>query len=120
MAVGVRLGPENPWPAGPDDCEAAARWSAGSPGQLGRVVTGLALCGDSAGGTLSIVTAMALRDRAADVPLLAQFPLYPGVDLKTRYPSGELFWRGYYLERDRKSTRLNSSHSCAFRMPSSA
>src|SRR3546814_6046916 len=61
-------------------------------------ISGLALCGDSAGGTLSIVTAMALRDRAADVPLLAQFPLYPGVDLKTRYPSGELFGRGYFLE----------------------
>src|SRR3546814_88976 len=72
----------------------------GSPEQLGRVVTGLALCGDSAGGTLSIVTAMALRDRAADVPLLAQFPLYPGVDLKTRYPSGELFGRGYFLESE--------------------
>src|SRR3546814_10405262 len=84
IAVDYRLAPENPWPAGPDDCEAAARWIAGSPEQLGRVVTGLALCGDSAGGTLSIVTAMALRDRAADVPLLAQFPLYPGVDLKTR------------------------------------
>src|SRR3546814_19406716 len=84
--------------AGPDDCEAAARWIAGSSEQLVRVVTGLALCGDSVGGTLSIVTAMALRDRAADVPLLAQFPLYPGVDLKTRYPSGELFGRGYFLE----------------------
>src|SRR3546814_20961172 len=46
----------------------------------------------------SDLTAMALRDRAADVPLLAQFPLYPGVDLKTRYPSGELFGRGYFLE----------------------
>src|SRR3546814_4802423 len=68
IAVDYRLAPENPWPAGPDDCEAAARWIAGSPEQLGRVVTGLALCGDSAGGTLSIVTAMALRDRAADVP----------------------------------------------------
>src|SRR3546814_4738954 len=63
IAVDYRLAPENPWPAGPDDCEAAARWIAGSPEQLGRVVTGLALCGDSAGGTLSIVTAMALRDR---------------------------------------------------------
>src|SRR3546814_4522502 len=68
IAVDYRLAPENPWPAGPDDCEAAARWIAGSPEQLGRVVTGLALCGDSGGGKLSIVTAMALRGKGDGGP----------------------------------------------------
>lgn len=98
IAVDYRLAPEHPWPAAPDDCEAAARWVAGSPAELGRAVTGLALCGDSAGGTLAIVTAMAMRDEPAAVPVLAQFPIYPAADLRTRYPSGEQFEEGYLLD----------------------
>lgn len=98
IAVDYRLAPEHPFPAAPDDCEAAARWIAGNPDQIGRKITGIALCGDSAGGTLAIVTAMALRDRPAAVPLLAQFPIYPAADLKHRYPSHRLFSKGYMLE----------------------
>ena len=72
IAVDYRLAPEAKWPAAPDDCEAAARWVAGSPAELGRSVTSLVLMGDSAGGNLTIVTAMALRDRPAAVPVIAQ------------------------------------------------
>ena len=70
VAIDYRLAPENGWPAAPDDCEAAARWIAGTPGgaRPGRVR--LVLAGDSAGGTLTIVTAMALRDVPASVPVL--------------------------------------------------
>jgi acetyl esterase len=100
ISVDYRLAPENPWPAAPDDCEAAARWVAGSPPELGRKVTGLVLAGDSAGGTLAIVTALALRDAPAGVPLLAQWLIYPAVDLRTRYPSQELFGEGYLLDKD--------------------
>ncbi len=80
VAVDYRLAPEHPFPAAPDDCEAAARWIAGSPAALGLTVTGLVPSGDSAGGNLAIVTAMALRDRPAAVPVIAQFPIYPVVD----------------------------------------
>jgi acetyl esterase len=100
IAVDYRLAPEHPFPAAPDDCEAAARWIASNPEQIGRAITGIALCGDSAGGTLAIVTAMALRDRPAAVPLLAQFPIYPAADLKNRYPSHRLFSKGYMLEEE--------------------
>ena len=97
ISVDYRLSPEHPWPAAPDDCEAAARWVATSPAELGRKITGLALAGDSAGGSLTITTALALRDAPATVPVLAQWPIYPVVDLRRRYPSGERFGQGYLL-----------------------
>ena len=53
VSVDYRLAPENRWPAAPDDCEAAARWVAESPPELGRKVTSIVLSGDSAGGNLS-------------------------------------------------------------------
>ena len=80
IAIDYRLAPENPWPAAPDDCEAATRWIASSPAELGLRVTSLVVSGDSAGGNLAIVTAMALRDSPAAVPVIAQFPIYPAVD----------------------------------------
>lgn len=100
VSVDYRLAPENPWPAAPDDCEAAARWIAGNPAELGRTATGLVLCGDSAGGTLTIVTAMALRDDPAGVPVIVQAPLYPAADMSKEYPSYAQFAEGHLLTRD--------------------
>ncbi|MCM8730223.1 alpha/beta hydrolase [Hephaestia sp. GCM10023244] len=97
IAVDYRLAPEHRWPAAPDDCEAAARWIAANSAALGRPVTSLVLAGDSAGGTLSIVTAMALRDRPAAVPAIAHFPIYPAADMSKIYPSYEEFAEGYLL-----------------------
>jgi len=99
IVVGYRLAPEHPWPAAPDDAEAAARWVATSPAELGRSVTGLILAGDSAGGALAIVTAMALRDLPAQVPVIALWPIYPTTDFSSDYPSAELFADGYLLTR---------------------
>ncbi|MBB4641995.1 alpha/beta hydrolase [Rhizorhapis suberifaciens] len=97
IAVDYRLAPEHPFPAAPLDCEAAARWVAASPPELGFDVTAIALCGDSAGGLLSIVTSMALRDEPAQAPVLAQFSIYPATDLKNRYRSNQLFAEGYFI-----------------------
>ncbi|WP_380874963.1 acetylhydrolase [Sphingomonas sp. DBB INV C78] len=98
IAVDYRLAPENIWPAAPDDCEAAARWIATNPAEIGRVATGLVLAGDSAGGTLTIVTTLALRDDPAALPVLAQWPIYPAPDPTGTYRSYREFMNGYFLE----------------------
>jgi acetyl esterase len=100
IAVDYRLAPEHRWPAAPDDCEAAARWIATGPAELGRGVSSLVLAGDSAGGTLTIVSAMALRDAPAAVPVIAQWPIYPATDREGDYPSMDQFGDGYFLTRE--------------------
>ena len=77
VSVEYRLAPEAKWPAAPDDAEAAARWVAANGAALGRVADSLVLTGDSAGGTLTLVTALALRDKPAAVPVKLMIPLYP-------------------------------------------
>jgi acetyl esterase/lipase len=62
LSVDYRLAPEHPYPAGPDDCEAAAVWLV----RHGRKEFGtdaLTIGGESAGGHLTAVTVLRLRDR---------------------------------------------------------
>ncbi len=62
VSVEYRLAPEHPYPAGPDDCEAAAVWLVKNAGQeFGTDV--LTIGGESAGGHLSAVTILRMRDR---------------------------------------------------------
>jgi acetyl esterase/lipase len=62
VAVEYRLAPEHPYPAGTDDCEAAAAWLV----QNGKQEFGtdvLTIGGESAGGHLTAVTILRMRDR---------------------------------------------------------
>ena len=62
VSVEYRLAPEDPYPAGPDDCEAAAVWLArNAKAEFGS--DALTIGGESAGGHLSAVTLLRLRDR---------------------------------------------------------
>ena len=62
VSVDYRLAPEHPYPAGPDDCEAAAVWlveNAKSEFGTDNIVIG----GESAGGHLSVSTMLRMRDK---------------------------------------------------------
>ncbi|MFC3214342.1 alpha/beta hydrolase [Novosphingobium panipatense] len=98
VSVEYRLAPENPWPAAPDDGEAAARWIAANGAAFGRQFNGLILSGDSAGGNLTLVTAAALRDKPAALPVVMQIPIYPATDFAKTYPSATTFASGYLLD----------------------
>jgi acetyl esterase len=97
VSVEYRLAPEHKWPAAPDDAEAAARWIAANGALLGRSVDGLILAGDSAGGTLTLTTGLALRDKPARVPVKLLLSLYPMADASRSYPSQTEFADGYGL-----------------------
>lgn len=97
VAVHYRLAPEAAFPAAPDDCEAASRWVAGSPAELGRQVTGLVTSGDSAGGNLAIVVAQALMDNPAAVPVRVQAPIYPVASPLEETESYRAFGEGFFL-----------------------
>ncbi len=62
VSAQYRLAPEHPWPAGPDDCEAAALWVLG-PGRDEFGSVPLLIGGGSAGANLAATTLVRMRDR---------------------------------------------------------
>ncbi len=99
MSVDYRLAPEHPHPAGPDDCYAATRWAAEHAAELGRrepADRGLAVGGDSAGGTLAAVVALRARARGGP-PLAFQLLVYPMTDATMSHPSIKENGEGYML-----------------------
>ena len=67
VSVKYRLAPEHPYPAGPDDCEAAALWVV-REGVKRFGTSKLSIGGESAGAHLSAVTLLRLRDRHGLTP----------------------------------------------------
>jgi acetyl esterase/lipase len=84
-SVDYRLAPEDPAPAAVEDCTSATRWLAdhgeglGAPGPI-------AVMGDSAGGNLAALVAIAARD-AGGPSIAHQVLIYPAVDLTMSFPS---------------------------------
>ena len=73
VAVDYRLAPEHPFPAAPDDVEAALRWVAEHAAELGGDAGRIAVAGDSAGAQLALV---AVR-RVASPAVRALGMVYP-------------------------------------------
>jgi acetyl esterase len=80
VSVEYRLAPEHPYPAGPDDCEAAALWLAQSAAaEFG--TTRLWIGGESAGAHLAVLTLLRLRDRHGLAPFAGANLVYGCYDL---------------------------------------
>lgn len=80
LSVAYRLAPEHPFPAAVEDCYTATEWAAANSARLGGA-DGLAVAGDSAGGTLAAVIALMAAER--DGPELAhQALLYPATGVE--------------------------------------
>lgn len=97
ISVGYRLAPENPYPAAWNDAEDAYLWAVDHAESLGGA--GVALAGDSAGGTLAIATALRVRNSHRTLPV-GLLLFYPGVDRAGDYPSMHQFATGYGLDAD--------------------
>ena len=88
--VEYRLAPQNPFPAGFDDCYAALRWAIANAGPLGIDTSRIAVGGDSAGGALAAgVAQKALQEDG--IALRGQMLIYPVVDLDCTRPSTSAF-----------------------------
>jgi acetyl esterase len=102
VAVDYRMGPEHRFPVAVDDCIAATRWVRDHAVELGVDATRMAVGGDSAGGNLATVVAIALRD-AGDLPLRFQLLIYPATDQRRGWPSHTSNGQGYLLTADTMS-----------------
>ena len=99
VAVDYRMGPEHRFPAAVDDCIAATRWVHANAARLRIDAQRLAVGGDSAGGNLAAVVALAARD-AGDLPLRFQLLIYPATDQRRGAPSHTRNGDGYLLTRE--------------------
>ena len=99
LSVDYRLAPEHRFPAAVDDCIAATRWLQAEAATLGLDGTRVAVGGDSAGGNLAAVVALALRDAGAPPPV-CQLLIYPATDQRAAAPSHTTNAQGYLLTAD--------------------
>lgn len=99
VSVDYRMGPEHRFPAAVDDCIAATRWVRDQAASLAIDPARVAVGGDSAGGNLSAVVSLALRD-AGDAPLAFQLLIYPATDMRCTADSHTRNGQGYVLTAD--------------------
>jgi acetyl esterase len=86
ISIDYRLAPEHKFPAAVDDAISAAKWVAAHAKALGVDPMRLMVGGDSAGGNLAAVVALAARD--GDGPAIAgQVLIYPATDFAMTHPS---------------------------------
>lgn len=77
-----RLSPETPFPGPLDDCYSALAWLYDNADTLGVDRSRIAVMGESAGGGLAAMLAIAARDRGV-IPLCYQVLIYPMLDDRT-------------------------------------
>ena len=96
LAVDYRLAPEHPFPAATEDAVAALGFASEHADRLGFDPARIAVGGDSAGGNLAAVAALAAKAGEAPMPAF-QLLIYPVCDFSRKRRSYELFRDGFYL-----------------------
>jgi acetyl esterase len=121
LAVDYRLAPEHKFPAAAEDCEAAVAWVAADGAGFGLNPSHIAVAGDSAGGNLAAVAALASR-QASGPTLRLQVLIYPSLDLGLTHESHRRVGEGYTLTasamrwfRDLYLARPEDAASCVRR-----
>lgn len=99
ISVDYRMGPEHRFPAAVDDCLAVTAWVSQQAGALGIDAARLAVGGDSAGGNLAAVVAIAARE-AGNLPLAYQLLIYPCTDFRNATASHRDNGQGYLLTKE--------------------
>ena len=87
VSIGYRLAPEHPHPAQSEDAIAATRHVLEDPSRFGGRHDRVGVSGDSAGGHLAAIAALAMRDEALNPPLALQYLIYPVTDCDFDRPS---------------------------------
>ena len=96
VSVDYRLAPEHKFPAATDDCIAATQWVADNGASLGVDAGNMIVGGDSAGGNLAAVVALAAASNGAPA-LKGQVLVYPAVDMRLGYDSYDRVGDGFTL-----------------------
>lgn len=99
VSVDYRMGPEHRFPAAVDDAIAALRWVSHNARDLSVDASRIAVGGDSAGGNLAAVAAIAARE-AGGPALRFQLLVYPATDMRRTAASHVTNGQGYLLTSD--------------------
>ncbi|MFI1221550.1 MULTISPECIES: alpha/beta hydrolase [unclassified Streptomyces] len=97
VGVDYRLAPEHPWPAAPDDCEAAALWLV-EEAEARFGTSRLAIGGSSAGATLALATLLRLRDRGVADRFAGAALRFGTYDLSAQTPGGRRIADEYFIQ----------------------
>ncbi len=99
VGLDYSLSPEHRFPSALDDVETCIRWLRRNGSALGLSVDRLVIGGDSAGGNLSLATALRLRDRGEELPA-ALLLNYAALDTEPRPSSKRYDGEPYMLSMD--------------------
>lgn len=98
VSVDYRRAPKTPFPGPLEDCHAALAWVAANAATLGVDGSRIAVCGDSAGGNLTIATALLARERGPSLCYMGI--VYPMTDPDCGFPSVATLADGPVLSRE--------------------
>lgn len=98
LSLDYRLAPEHKFPTAVNDAFDALQWLHTHAASLGLDPQRIAVGGDSAGGTLTLTTAIFARD--AGLPLRLQLLFYPGCAAHQDTPSHHTFEHGFVIDRE--------------------